>query len=358
MEDPQGPVRSGRRSPAPRIDRPAGGRGGAGAGARGDLPRPAAPVRCPRLRGTGDLRPRQGRQHPLPAQRAAGHLLLASGGLHRRHGRSGARPRRQPQGRARHRTGDGTLRRAPVRSGAVRRDARDQDAGGPDWGAEPWGGADRGPVGPYAESQARGRGRGGGRPLRGVRLLRAGVPQQGPDPDAAAADRPAPRRAAGNRPWRPRHRRRDPRGLRVSGQADLRSGRDVPGGLSGGHQHRRSGAPPARRGRRSGREGRLGRRCGGMGHAHPRGLVRDQRRRNHAAGAATGRDGRGPGAAGPGDGTAVSERAAPLRWLGATARRARPSERRDPRRVSAGLRAHHVRCRRGAPRRVRRQRGR
>ena len=37
----------------------------------------------------------------------------------------------------------------------------------------------------------------GGRPVRGMRLLRTGLPQQGPDHDAAAADRAAPGDAAG-----------------------------------------------------------------------------------------------------------------------------------------------------------------
>ena len=40
-------------------------------------------------------------------------------------------------------------------------------------------------------------GRGGGRPLRGMRLLRAGLPQQGPHHHPAAADRAAPGDAAG-----------------------------------------------------------------------------------------------------------------------------------------------------------------
>jgi D-lactate dehydrogenase len=82
-----------------------------------------------RLRGQRHLRPRQGRQHPLHAQRAArGGSHGPPDGVHRRDGGTGAGVRRVAQGRARDGAHDGALRATAVRRRAARRDEGGQEA--------------------------------------------------------------------------------------------------------------------------------------------------------------------------------------------------------------------------------------
>ena len=65
--------------------------------------------------------------------------------------------------------------------------------------AEPGRDHQRRPRGPHPQRQGDADRRGGGRPVRGVRVLRARVPEPRPDHDATAADRAAPRDAGGCR---------------------------------------------------------------------------------------------------------------------------------------------------------------
>ena len=105
--------------------------------------------------------------------------------------------------------------------------------------------------------------------MRGVRLLRAGVPEPRPHHHAAAADRAAPARcsgakAAGDTALVARDRGR----LRLRGHRHLRGRRHVPDGLPGADQHRRSGqAAAAGEGRQA--RSRAGRRRPGTGRAPP-----------------------------------------------------------------------------------------
>ncbi len=203
------------RSPVPapqRDDGPAGGRRRPGGEPRGHLRGAGRALRPVRLRGLGDLRPRQGRQHPLHAHRplrddrAAGPLR----GVHRGPRRPRAGQRWLAQGRARHGPGDGALRQAPVRQGALRGDARGQAPRRPARPAQPRGDPHRGPGRAPAAHQARALRRGGGRPLRRVRLLRARLPLARPDPDTAAAHRRPPRHPQ-RRARRRQPHRREPR---------------------------------------------------------------------------------------------------------------------------------------------------
>ena len=66
--------------------------------------------------------------------------------------------------------------------------------------AQPGRADQRRPRRPHPPPQGRPDRRGGGRPLRGMRLLRAGLPEPGPHHHTAAADRAAPRDAAAPRP--------------------------------------------------------------------------------------------------------------------------------------------------------------
>ena len=99
---------------------------------------------------------------------------------------------------------------------------------------------------PPAAHQAGADGRGGGRPLRRVRLLRAGVPVAGPHPDAAPADRAAPGHPRGGAGRRRRHGRAARARLRVPRRGHLRGRRDVRHRVPGRHQHRPADqdAPP------------------------------------------------------------------------------------------------------------------
>ncbi len=107
------------------------------------------------------------------------------------------------QGRARDGSHDGALRAAAVRRRAARRDEGGQGALRPARCAEPGGHHQRRPRGPHPQRQGDADGGGGGRPVRGVRVLRARVPEPRPDHHATAADRAAPRDADRCRCGRP-----------------------------------------------------------------------------------------------------------------------------------------------------------
>ena len=113
--------------------------------------------------------------------------------FHRGHGRSGSGAGRFTEGRTRDRPRDGALRAAAVRRRTLRRDGGNQAADRPGRVAEPGRAARRRTRRAPAAHQGHPDRRGGGRPVRGMRVLRAGVPQPRSDADPPAADRAAAR---------------------------------------------------------------------------------------------------------------------------------------------------------------------
>ena len=196
---PQGPLRGGRGRPAVRHDRAAGGHRRAVPALLATCERLTGAVRPARLRRQRDLRARQGRQHPLHAHRAV--------------------RRRRPLDRFARFTEDmvdlvlgqgGTLKAehgtGRIMAPFVRRqygdelyavDARDQAALRPGGMLNPGVLLTDDPDAHLRDLKPAPTGRARGRPVRGVRLLRAGVPEPGPHHHAAAAHRAAPRDAAG-----------------------------------------------------------------------------------------------------------------------------------------------------------------
>ena len=104
--------------------------------------------------------------------------------------------RRLAEGRARHRGQHGAVRRARVGREGDRADAPGQAARRSRRRARARGGDQRRPRRPPAQPEDDAGDRGGGRHLRRVRVLRAGLPEPPPDHDAAPADRAAPRDGA------------------------------------------------------------------------------------------------------------------------------------------------------------------
>ena len=106
------------------------------------------------------------------------------------------------EGRARHRPDHGAVRAPPVRRRALRRDARDQAAVRPARHAQPAASCStrtRPSHMRHLKSAPDRRGR--GRPLRRVRLLRAGLPQQGPHDRRRASGSSCGGRSARARSW-------------------------------------------------------------------------------------------------------------------------------------------------------------
>ena len=119
--------------------------------------------------------------------------------------------------------------------------------------------------------------RGGGRPVRGMRVLRAGVPQPRSDADPPPADRAAARDGHRGISRRPRAGRRVGALLRVSRPPDLRRGRHVRHGVPGADQHRRFGAPAAPGESQPASRARLGAGRPPLGHRRPGGEQRADR---------------------------------------------------------------------------------
>ena len=152
----------------------------------------------------------------------------------------------------------------------------------------------RRPPGSRTPPQDHPHGRTRGRPLRGVRLLRAGLPQQRPDHDPAPAHRAAPGDGNGKGERRRRAAARAGGRLRLRRCADLRGGRHVPDRPPCPDQHRRPGSTAAcRRQRGSGAGGGAD---GGqaLGCHDP-----DRRRRSRPRGVPTGPPGHGHDPDGP-----------------------------------------------------------
>ena len=265
----QGSLRDDRGRTPVGHDRAAGRHRGAGRAALRDVRGPAAAVRHPRLRRCRDLRPRQGRQHPLPAHRALrrSRQRRSLPRVHRGHGRPRPRRGRHAQGGARHGQDHGAVRRAPVRPRAVRDHARDQARVRPGRHPQPRHRPHRRCRPSSAQPEVHPDRRGRGRPLRRVRLLRAGLPEQGPHHHAAAADRRASRDRRSRRARRHRARRRScdaSRSTRSSTPAPSTAcarpparSSSTPATSCAGSAPRpsersraRCGTPPARRGRR------------------------------------------------------------------------------------------------------------
>ena len=191
---PQGPLHRSRRGAAVRDDRAPRGHRRPRPPTAGDLRATDRAVRAARLRGFRHLRAREGRQRPLPAQRAL-RRPRQRGAVPPLHGRPRrARPRAGgiPQGRARYRPHHGPVRAASVRRRAHRHDVGDQAAVRSGRDPQPRRRAVRRPGLVPPGSQACAHGGAGGGPLRGVRLLRADVPEQGHHTHATAAHRPPP----------------------------------------------------------------------------------------------------------------------------------------------------------------------
>ena len=169
------------------------------------------------------------------------------------------------------------------------------------------------PDAPPARPQDRPRGRARGRPVRGVRLLRAGLPEPRPHDHAAPADRAAPGDAAGQGGGR-RGARRGARGrVRLRGHRDLRGRRHVPDRVPGPDQHRRPRqAAAAGAAGRGGERGVGGRRAAlGARHAGGGGRRWTCRRAAHAVG--RGGDRAGPQGGRPGRAARVVAGPAPRR---------------------------------------------
>ncbi|MNZ84946.1 hypothetical protein D3C78_1037190 [compost metagenome] len=165
--------------------------------------------------------------------------------------------------------------------GSLPADVEDQAPARPARHPQPRRGALRRPRDPPEEPQAAAGRRRDRRQVHRVRLLRAGVPVQRPDPDSAPAHRHLARHP-GEEARRHRHHGAGAR-LPLPRPRHLRRHRPVRPALSGGDQHRGSGAQAARPGSRACRRRRLaGRPLRRRAEGHPP----DPGRRRHRAQAA------------------------------------------------------------------------
>ncbi len=194
------------------------------------------------------------------------------------HGRPGPRPRRHPQGRARHRPDHGAVRPPAVRRRAVRRDARGQGAARPARRAQPRRPARRGPGRARQPPQdrrppSRTRSTAASSAATASRCARAATSPRHPGAGSCCVGRSSARGSDGDTALRRAARGRVP----VRRARHLRRRRDVPDGLPGAHRHRRPHPAASRRAARPRRAGRLADRRAALGRGDPGGRDRADR---------------------------------------------------------------------------------